>query len=199
MRKIRSTFRGDKSWGEMGRTGIGRDDDSGLDKPERKSEDTKADIQVAEASFDESTILKGDTATVTAILENRGDAAGMRTLRLNFNDGIVSAEPITIDGEAKCERSVSFEPKTIGNYDLKLYGETLDSLGVEPFEEKKGNATKESQASDGFFDATAGKRWLLMVAVIGTIILALYMIWWFWVDEEEKNRRKHSQLSAGSH
>jgi cellulose synthase/poly-beta-1,6-N-acetylglucosamine synthase-like glycosyltransferase len=171
-------IRGDTSWGEMARVGI-EDDETGSSATQLPSAAQKADITVTAVSFDESSIAAGETATVTATLENRGEVAGEHTLTVTSNEEVVSTEPITVAPGETVSTTVSFVPETAGTYALKLDDAMGDSLTVTASEDGTAGDGRWTVISDTVGRVSRLKGWRPVLAGLGGVLVALGVVWWY--------------------
>ncbi|GAB3020258.1 right-handed parallel beta-helix repeat-containing protein [Natronobiforma cellulositropha] len=99
------------------------DDDEPGDEPE-------ADLSLVDASVSETDVVEGDDVTITADVENAGDAAGEYTAALEIDGSGVATETVSVDaGETE---SVSFTHAfdTAGAYDVTVDGVEAGTVSV---------------------------------------------------------------------
>ena len=78
---------------------------------------------VTEAELANSSITVGETATVTATVENRGQQSGEYTAELAADNETVDNETVHIEGQSSVTVELSFEPQSADDYALAV-GET---------------------------------------------------------------------------
>lgn len=88
------------------------------------------DLSVVDASLSETDVLEGDEVTITADVENAGDASGGYTAALEIDGTVVANETVSVDaGETEAvEFMHTFD--TAGNYDLTVDGVAAGTVTV---------------------------------------------------------------------
>jgi len=131
----------------------------------------------------DSELLAGDTATVTATVENRGEIAAERTVNLTANGATVTSEAVALPAGETVEIPLTFQPQA-GEYDLAVDGVQSRSLTVvgaptptatEPAAERQTDtgttaAERDAEASSGPLGTL-----LLVLVVAGA---AGSLLWW---------------------
>jgi len=89
-----------------------------------------AEFQVTDATLEETTIVEGETATITATVENVGNETGTFTAELEEEGDVVDTTDVEVGPNET--RSINFsEPfETAGTYDLSVSGEPAGTLDV---------------------------------------------------------------------
>ena len=90
-----------------------------------------AQIDLTDASLSPSTILEGESTTVTATFENSGTATGQIPVELQVNGSAIDEQSVTLaPGE---EESVTFTPTfdERGAYEIAVNGQVVDLLRVD--------------------------------------------------------------------
>jgi len=87
------------------------------------------ETNVVDATLDESTVAESDAATVTATLENVGDAAGSHDVELTVDGETVATKTVIVPADGT---TVSFEwaADGSGEYDLAVNGASAGTLTV---------------------------------------------------------------------
>jgi len=88
-------------------------------------------LSVSDLTVDETTITAGETATVTATVDNRGETAVDRTLELEANRDVVTTETVSVDGTDSRTVTFSFQPTDIGEYDIEVADAGTESVAVD--------------------------------------------------------------------
>ena len=125
----------------------------------------------------DSVLVAGDSATVTATVENRGGIAAEETVTLTGNGEPVATETLALGAGETAEISLTFQPSA-GEYDLTVNGVQGRSLTVavpptpEPSTPTVTEAVADGDAEDGF--PPGG---LLVALVVAGVFGGL--LWWY--------------------
>ncbi|MEF8813604.1 MAG: CARDB domain-containing protein [Halovenus sp.] len=97
----------------------------------KSGSDPAPSFSVVSASLDTSTILEGESVTVSADVENSGDADGTFTAELQEDGTVIATKDVTV--AAGTTETVTFTQtyNTAGTYDLAVSGTTAGTLTVE--------------------------------------------------------------------
>ena len=126
-----------------------------------------APIGVTEASLSDESVETGETTTVSATVENRGQHRAEHTLELTADGEIVATEIVSLDGGEIAETTLSFEPPE-GEYAIAVSGTEAGILTV----------------GDG--ELTQSWLWLL----IGLVVLIMAVLW---RRSQQANNEKSNQ------
>ncbi|MDR5673441.1 CARDB domain-containing protein [Halalkaliarchaeum sp. AArc-GB] len=89
-----------------------------------------AEFEVTDATLSESTIIEGESVTVSATVENVGDRAGTFTAELQIDGDVVEREDVTVGpGESK-EVTFSWTANEADDYEIAVSGESAGTLVV---------------------------------------------------------------------
>ena len=113
---------------------------------------------VTDATLAETPVTVGETATVTATVENRGQQAGDHTVDLVANGEVVATGTMSLAGGESTDRKLSFVPATAEEYTVKVGGVDVGTLTV---------ASVDGEQSFG---------WLLLGGV-GAASILLILLW----------------------
>ena len=126
-----------------------------------------APIGVTEASLSDESVETGETTTVSATVENRGQHRAEHTLELTADGEIVATKIVSLDGGGIAETTLSFEPPE-GEYAIAVSGTEAGILTV----------------GDG--ELTQSWLWLL----IGLVVLIMAVLW---RRSQQANNEKSNQ------
>ena len=101
-----------------------------------------------QATLPPTTIQVGETATVTATIENRGTATDRRTVTLGRNGSTVRNRTVALDAGANATVRFDVSPAAAGTYAYSVDGVRAGTLTVEPAATPVGNATTPTPTAD---------------------------------------------------
>ena len=87
-------------------------------------------IGVSEASLSASTVETGDSATVSATVENRGRDAAEQTIELTIDGEVVGSESVSLAAGETTEIDFAYTPTAAGEYTLAVGGVDVGVLTV---------------------------------------------------------------------
>jgi len=119
---------------------------------------------VTEAELTESSITAGETATVTATVENRGQQSGEYTAELAADNETVDNETVDVEGQSSATVELSFEPQSVGSYDLAVGETDAGELTVD----------SRSQDTESTQDPDRPLGWVVVVVVAGGLAVLLW-------------------------
>ena len=90
------------------------------------------DLQVEHAQADPTTVQEGETVTVSATVENHGDAEGNKTLQLRVDGDAEDSQSVSVDPGETEDVSFSWSSDEPGDYDLAVNDEDAGTVTVEP-------------------------------------------------------------------
>jgi len=125
-------------------------DDGDNDSEDDDEEPASAEFDVTAATLSEPEITVGDVVTVTATVENTGDADGTYSAELAIDDTVEESKSVDVDAGEKA--TVEFTPSfdEAGTYGIAVSGESAGSLTVaEPaaFEVSSAQLTSDTVLS----------------------------------------------------
>ena len=113
-------------------------------------------IGVTEASLSASTVETGETATVSATVENRGQAAAEGTIELTVDGEVVDSETVSLAAGETGEISFAYGPTADGEHAIAVGGVDAGTLTV-------GDAAAVSRPP----------WWLLIVLLVAIVLIGV--------------------------
>jgi len=89
-----------------------------------------ATFEVTDASVDPTTVTQGETAEVTATVENSGNESGTFTAELTRNGTVTQTGEVSVEGSSTRDVTFTVEPAATGAYDLSVNGVDAGTLTV---------------------------------------------------------------------
>lgn len=138
-------------------------------------------FEVSSAELEQTTISKGETATISATVENRGTNSGNYTVALLADGESVDTETVTLDRNESTTVALSFTPSSAGEYNLSIGDQMLERLTVSqandqaiPNDDEAMTATDATEIDSDDEDGGIGTIWhMATVLVVGSLLLAL--------------------------
>jgi hypothetical protein len=152
---------------------------------------TEADlVAVTDATIAERMVTVSEEATITATVENRGQAATETTVSLTRPEETISTQTVSLDGNETVTVSFNFAAEEPGEYNLAVDNVDLSSLTVEASDETQTGDTSEEvtadtdapaagepTADDGESDESS-TPWAVLGTGLALIVVLLAMIVW---------------------
>lgn len=123
-------------------------------------------VTVSDAELDERTVTVGESATVTATVENRGQQSGEHTANLTVDGEVVDSRTVELNDEESTEVEFSDEPETTGDFEL---------------------AVDETSAGTLILDEPQEEERTLWPWIVLVVVILILVGWWRRRDEDDED------------
>jgi hypothetical protein len=132
-------------------------------------------VDLTEAQLQTPAVAPGESATVTAALENRGQVETTQTVNLTLDGTVVDSVTTTVPATETRTVSMTYVPDQPGSYELAVASTNLKTLTVEPPTEPASTSPAEEPAED---DGSAAPPAAVAILVVVVVTLILGGIAW---------------------